>query len=84
MNIDISWDYEEVVKNLKALKNQYQEILTSFYYVKDENNFIREVKKKVYSWKFDEIKIDRIWEYFNDDLTSIEIILYFKIFETGE
>ena len=81
MEINLSWKYDEVVRNLRTLKNQYKEILASFSYTREENKFIREIKDKIYSFNFDETKIDRIWEYINDDLTPLDAFIIFRILE---
>lgn len=84
MNINPSWKYNEVVDNLRALKNQYQEILTSFLYVRDKIKFIRDIKDQLYALKFDENKIDHIWEYMNNDLDSFACWVLFKIGDFDE
>ena len=81
MNIDLSWQYTEVISNLKTLKKEYEEILTSFSYIRDENKFIREIKDKIYSFDFNVNKIDKIWEYMNNDLSPLEIFIFFKFLE---
>lgn len=84
MNINPSWKYNEVVDNLKLLRNQYQEILTTFFYVRDENKFIRDVKDKIYALKFDENKIDHIWEFMNNDLDPLSSYILFGIGDFDE
>lgn len=81
MEINLSWKYDEIVRNLRTLKKQYVEILTSFSYARDKNKFIKEIKQKIYLLKFDENKIDRIWEYMNGDLSPIDAFLVFRILE---
>lgn len=77
MEINVAWKYKEIIPILKTLKTQYQNDLTSFYYAREKNKFIYETKQKVYSWNFDQNKIDRIWEYMNDDLSPLEIFIFF-------
>lgn len=81
MNIDPSWNYKDFVRNLKTLRLKYEEVLSSFSYIRDENKFIYEVKKEIYSFKFDINKIDKIWEYINGDLSSLEVFIIFGIIE---
>lgn len=77
MYINPSWNYKEIVANIKTLRLQYQEALTSFNYIQDENNFIRETRNNLYILHIEEFQKDRIWEYINGYLSSIEVFIYF-------
>ena len=75
--IDPSWSFKECVYNIRALKSQYQEVLMSFSFLKnltEETRFIKETRKTIYSLPYDEWKIDKLWEYMNDDLEYIVLM----------
>lgn len=78
------WDYKEMIKNLKTLRLHYEEVLTSFSYIKDENDYIKTSRNNLYSTNLQEFQKDRIWEYINKDLTSVEIFLFFGFLEFEE
>lgn len=84
MEINPCWKYKDVVENLKTLKAYYQESLTSFLYIRDENAFIRQMKDKIYALNFDENKIDHIWEFMNNDLDPLSSFLLFGIGDMNE
>ena len=69
MNNNFKWTYKNVIKNLEALKSQYRETIASFSWTqgKERNEYIKTIKRKVYSLKVIEWKQDQIWEYFNND-----------------
>ena len=70
MDIDVSWKYNDFVKNAKAFKRTYNVLLTSFYLVhpKLSNEFIRKTKNNIYSLSFELWKRDKCWEYLNNDI----------------
>lgn len=65
MIINPSWKYVDIVCRLWTLKSEYQEILASFCYTRDRNDFIREVKTQIYSLKMHENRKDEIWSIMN-------------------
>lgn len=73
MIVDSSWTFQETVKNIKAVKLQYEEILSSFsiFEIKEKNIFKRELRDSIYSLNMEEYKKDRLWEYMNDCLDFI-------------
>lgn len=77
MYINPSWNYRDVIVNIRALKLSYEERLTSFLVLKQQNDFIRETRNALYSLNFEEFKKDRIWEYMNGYLTPWEAISIF-------
>lgn len=68
MKIDSSWTFNEIFKNIKAIKLRYVEVLSSFSNldIKYENEYIRSIKKSIYSLDIVEWKKDRLWDYMND------------------
>jgi len=68
-----SWTFEEIVKNIKAVKLQYEDVLSSFsiWETKEKTNYKREVRDSIYSLNMEEYKKDRLWEYMNDCLDFI-------------
>lgn len=73
--IDPRWTFRDLVKNAKRLKQDYVFCLTFFSYnytfeeLKYRNNIIRELKRNLYALDIEEWKIDKVWEYMNEDLT---------------
>lgn len=67
IKINYSWNFEEVVEHLEALKTQYEGILASFSYfqLREKVEFLRKTKKKFYSLNFKEGEINKLWEYMN-------------------
>lgn len=70
MNIDNSWNFKELVYNLKTLKQQYNDWLVFFLSCKDSpitaNKYIKYVRDKFYSLNLKEWQIDVCWEYMNN------------------
>lgn len=81
MNINPSWNYKEVSRNLKALRHEYESVLTSFSYICDENTFILETRNQIYALPIEEFEKDRVWEYMNGDLSAIDAIILFRIWD---
>lgn len=65
MNINPSWKYVDIIYKIWTLKSEYQEILASFYYTRDRNEFMRKVKTQIYSLKMHENRKDEIWSIMN-------------------
>lgn len=81
MIINPSWNYSEIVKNIRTLKLRYEELLTSFLYIRDENNFIRKTRDSLYSMNLEEFQKDRIWEYMNGYLSPFDTFVFFGFYE---
>lgn len=81
MNINPSWNYKDIVANIRTLRLQYNEVLTSFNYVRDENSFIKKTRDSLYALHIEGFQKDRIWEYMNGYLSSIEIFILFGFLE---
>jgi hypothetical protein len=73
--IDPKWTFRDLVRNARRLKQEYIFCLTFFSYnytfeeLKYRNNIIRNIKKNLYALDIEEWKIDKVWEYMNEDLT---------------
>ena len=69
MKIDSSWNFKELVYNLKTLRHEYEEWLVFFLSCSSEqkviNKFIKYVRDKFYSLNLKEWQIDVCWEYMN-------------------
>lgn len=78
IKINENWTFEDTVNHIKTLKFQYHEVLASFSYfdLKKEVEFKKNVKKSIYNLKFVEWQKDLLWEYMNDD---IEIDVLFNV-----
>lgn len=76
--INPNWTFKETIENVEVIKSQMGDIIASFWYfdLKKEVNFIRNLKKQIYSLKFEKWKRDKIWEYLND-YENLEILLKF-------
>ena len=65
MNINPCWKYRDIIVKVWALKTEYQEVLASFCYARDRNEFMRKVKTQIYSLKIHENRKDEIWNIMN-------------------
>lgn len=67
IKINENWTFEDAVKNVKALKSHYDEVLASFSYfeIKTKVEFMRKFKKEFYSLKMKEWRVDKLWDYIN-------------------
>lgn len=76
--INPNWTFKETIENVEVIKSQMGDIIAFFWYfdLKKEVDFIRNLKKQIYSLKFEEWKRDKIWEYLND-YENLEILLKF-------
>ncbi len=74
--VNSEWTYLECVKNIQALKSQFYEVLASFSYLemKEVVKYKRQIRSEFYSLKFEEWKIDRLWEYMNGFIEYIDLI----------
>ena len=62
--IDSSWSFKEFVDNIEAVKNRTEGIIASFscFDIKKQIRFKRQLRNKIYSFKFEEWKKDRLIE----------------------
>ena len=75
LGIDTNWTFKEFVDNIEAIRSSYRETIASFSYkqLQEETTFIRQTRKAVYSFKYEEWKKDRIWEVLNNDFDAEEL-----------
>lgn len=78
LNINPNWTFKEAVSKIQAIKLQYDGVLSSFSYfdIKKKRLYIKEVKNSIYSFHFEVWKMDRLWDYMND---NIEFEVFDKI-----
>lgn len=78
--INLSWNFNELMKHIEALKSQYKIILASFSYfqLKKEVAFVYQTRQKIYSLKFEKYKREKIWEYLNDYILIDELNKYLE------
>lgn len=67
--IDCNCTYADMVKQIIALKQQYDTFLASFSFfeMKAKTKFMAETRNAFYSLKFEEWKIDKLWSFMNGD-----------------
>lgn len=67
VGLNPDWDFKEIVDNLRAIRDFYEDILRSFSDFELHNKvlFMRDTRNFVYSYDFEEYKKDKIWEYLN-------------------
>lgn len=65
--VDPDWTFEEAVKNIKALRYEYESILSSFFYfdLHEEVQFKKRLKKDFYSLNISEHQKNLLWNYMN-------------------
>ena len=73
MKINLLWSFSEAVDNIKAIKEHYVGLLSSFsiYEGKQKNIVIKETRNQIYSLDIYEWQKDKLWEYMNDDIPFI-------------
>lgn len=82
--INLEWDYDTVVDNIKTLKDNYLFSLASFNFnIKARIEYIKYVKNQIYSLKFDEFRRDKIWEYLND-YETLDMLIFLTKRETDK
>lgn len=78
LGVPETYTFENIVLNLKTIKSNYIGVLSSFFAFDLHNKVIclKEIHDQFYSLNLDTWKIDRIWEYLNNDIDyeTIEII----------
>ena len=65
--INPDWTFKETLDHLEAIRSQFEEILSSFSYFQlhEKVEFVRNLRNSFYELKFEEWKIDKIWNYMN-------------------
>lgn len=64
--------FKELVIKIEAMKSQYKRVLSLFscgFDIKDKVRYIKNTKTKMYSLDIDTWKIDRLWDYMNDNIS---------------
>lgn len=71
--IDVNWSFSEAVNNIKAIRDKYTGLLSSFsiYEAKQRGVVIHEIRSEIYELKFEEWKKDKLWEFMNGDIPYI-------------
>ena len=71
--------FSDIVDNIETLRLQYEEVLASFsnFEQKQKHEYMRLIKKEIYSLKMLEWKKDKIWEYING-LEYIDVLKNLK------
>ena len=74
MVVNSNWTFNEIVDNIKRLKEEYVFFLAFFSLNNDSesrklyNSYIRNIRKTFYEFNIKEWQIDLCWEYMNDYL----------------
>lgn len=74
MVIKKDWTFNELVKNVERLKQEYIFFLAFFSFdnnietIKNRNDYIRKIRTEIYKVNIKEWQIDMCWEYMNDYL----------------
>ena len=70
MRINVLWDFREAVRNIRALKEEYQGTLTLFSYtsIKEKREYIERQRNNIYALDLKEWQKEKLWEYMNNDI----------------
>lgn len=62
--INPEWTFKEVVENIEVVKSRTEGIIASFssFEIRKQIKFKRQLRNKIYSFKFEEWKKDRVLE----------------------
>lgn len=65
--IDVNAKFDDVVLNIKTLKEKYNRSLASFRYFEKKQliEYKKSIRNNVYSLQFEEWKKDKIWNFLN-------------------
>ena len=68
MEINKNWKFEDILKVLKELKEQYWDKVRSFSYYElhEKVIYMRNFRNSIYSLNIAVNKKDKIWEYINN------------------
>lgn len=71
--IDTSWNFNEAINNIKAVKDKYIGLLSSFsiYEIKEKRIAICNIRKQIYKLNILEWQKDKLWEFMNGDVPYI-------------
>lgn len=84
MYINPSWNYSEIIDNIRTLRHDYERVLASFSYLRDENKFIKVTRDNLYAMNLEEFEKDRVWEYMNGDISPIDTFILFGFLDFDE
>jgi len=70
LGVPETYTFQSIILNLKAIKTNYTGILSSFlvFDIHSKLLCLRQIHDQFYSLNLETWKIDRIWEYLNNDL----------------
>lgn len=70
LGVPETYTFENIVLNLKAIKSNYIRVLSSFFAFNLHEKVIclKKIHDQFYSLNLDTWKIDRIWEFLNNDI----------------
>ena len=70
MEVNVLWNFTDMMKKIPTLKQEYIRILASFsiYEGKEKRNYIHETRSKIYSLNLLEKQKDKLWEFMNGDI----------------
>ena len=73
---DPEWKFNDIVRNIRTLRSDYEGILASFYYfdIKEVVHFKKQTRDMFYSYPFEEWRKDRLWEYMNGFIPFYDLI----------
>ena len=79
MTLENYKSFKSLVYNAKTIKTYYLGLLSSFsmYEIRKKRETIYNFKKDLYKLGkyMDEWKVDKIWEYLNDDISYIDLFM---------
>ena len=64
----------DILDNCKVLRSQYEELLTPFF----NASAIKCWKAMIYSLDIAYWKLDKLWEYLNDDINLVDFVTSVK------
>lgn len=70
--------FKELVDNARTIKTYYLGLLSSFsiYEIRKQNEMVYNLRKGLYSKGIDTWKIDKIWEYLNNDINYYDLFAF--------
>lgn len=77
LQVNSNWTFKEIIIKVKALKQNYDDVLASFSYfnLHKKIEIMKKFRDSIYALNFEEWKKDRLWDYLNDYLSYEELIL---------
>ena len=78
LRIDPSWKFKQIIMNIRNIKEDFTQKLSSFSYFKlhDKVLFLRLIKDQIYSLNIEDWQCSKIWEYLNDTLELEDLKKY--------